>query len=151
MGKWEDTKKVYQIGEDEKIIPEKDKMGLVQAMKILHGLQEAYESCDEVREAFGTIFEWMDNAKIYSDILGIRMKNRVNLGELTEVLGYLELVCNTSEVCSECLLYDREEEETACLLCKAQKNSLADNIVAAYTKIGGVGNHEQLSGSKKLL
>lgn len=141
MGKWEETQEAYGIREDEKIIPKKDKMGLVQALNILHGLQEAYESCDEVREAFNTIFEWMDNAKIYSDILGIRMKNRVNLGELTEVLGYLKLVCNTSEICSECLLYDREEEETACLLCKAEGNSLADNIVAAYDRIRR-GDHE---------
>lgn len=64
MGRWEATKEAYQIREDEKIIPEKDKMGLVQALKILHGLQEAYESCEDVREAFDTVFGWIDNAVI---------------------------------------------------------------------------------------
>lgn len=64
MGNWEATKEAYQIREGEKIIPEKDKMGLVQALKILHGLREAYESCEDVREAFDTVFGWIDNAVI---------------------------------------------------------------------------------------
>lgn len=65
MGKWEDTKEAYQIREDEKIIPEKDRMGLVQALNILHSLRDAYESCEDVREAFNAVFEWIDNATFY--------------------------------------------------------------------------------------
>lgn len=64
MGKWEETQEAYGIREDEKIIPKKDKMGLVKALNILHSLQEAYESCEDVKEAFSTVFEWIDNAVI---------------------------------------------------------------------------------------
>lgn len=64
MGKWEETKEAYGIREDEKIIPEKNRMGLVQALKILHSLREAYESCEDVTEAFDTVFGWIDNAVI---------------------------------------------------------------------------------------
>lgn len=65
MGNWEATKEAYQIREGEKIIPEKDKMGLVQALDILHNLRDALESCEDVREAFNTVFEWIDNAVIF--------------------------------------------------------------------------------------
>lgn len=57
--------------------------------------------------------------------------------QLMDCLGYLRAMCRSNEKCSTCPLYDRDEEETACLLCKAQGNSLADNIMVAYTKIGG--------------
>lgn len=53
-----------------------------------------------------------------------------------DCLGYLRAMCMSNEKCSTCLLYDSEEEETACLLCKAEGNSLADNIVEAYSRIG---------------
>ncbi len=77
MGNWEATKEAYQIREDEKIIPEKDKMGLVQALQILHGLREAYESCEDVREAFDTVFGWIDNAVILFKKMEGKSTNKV--------------------------------------------------------------------------
>lgn len=79
MGRWEETKEAYYGREDspeEKVIPERDKMGLVQALTILHSLRDAYASCEEygpaedhesnkdVKEAFNTVFEWIDNVVI---------------------------------------------------------------------------------------
>ena len=70
MGKWEETEKVYYGREnpmEEKVIPEKDRMGLVQALTILHSLRDGFFSCkemQEVYEAFETVFEWIDNAVI---------------------------------------------------------------------------------------
>lgn len=94
MGKWEETEEAYHGREnpEEKVIPEKDKMGLVQALMI-HNVQ------------------------------------------LMDCLGYLKAMCRSNAKCSTCLLYDEDEKETACLLCKAEGNSLADNIVDAYAKI----------------
>lgn len=49
--------------EDEKVIVEKDRMGLVQALGILHNLRDL--STDEyILEAFQVVFEWIDNAVI---------------------------------------------------------------------------------------
>lgn len=46
--------------EDEKVIVEKDRMGLVQALGILHNLRDL--STDEyILEAFQVVFEWIDN------------------------------------------------------------------------------------------
>lgn len=70
MGKWEETQAAYHGREDtveEKVIPQKDKMGLVQALTILHSLRDGFSSCkemDEVNEAFNVVFEWIDNAVI---------------------------------------------------------------------------------------
>ena len=67
MGKWEETQEAYHGREEtteEKVIPQKDKMGLVQALTILHSLRDAYESCEDIREAFNVVFEWVDNAVI---------------------------------------------------------------------------------------
>lgn len=67
MGKWEETQEAYYSREnppEEKVIPEKNKMGLVQALTILHTLRDAYESCEDIREAFNVVFEWIDNAVI---------------------------------------------------------------------------------------
>lgn len=72
MGKWEETQEAYGIREDEKIIPQKDKMGLVKALNILHSLRDAYESCEDVKEAFNTVFEWIDNAVILFKKFGDR-------------------------------------------------------------------------------
>lgn len=49
--------------EDEKVIVENDRMGLVQALGILHNLRDL--STDEyILEAFQVVFEWIDNAVI---------------------------------------------------------------------------------------
>lgn len=60
------------------------------------------------------------------------MEGQKNFVQLMDCLGYLKAMCKSNEKCSICPLYDRDEEETACLLCKAEGNSLADNIVKAY-------------------
>lgn len=68
MGKWEETQEAYYSREnppEEKVIPEKNKMGLVQALTILHSLRDAYGSCEDIREAFNVVFEWIDNAVIF--------------------------------------------------------------------------------------
>lgn len=70
MGKWEETQEAYYSREnppEEKVIPEKNKMGLVQALTILHSLRDSFSSCKEmgeVNEALNVIFEWIDNAVI---------------------------------------------------------------------------------------
>lgn len=67
MGKWEETQEAYHGQEpapEEKVIPERDKMGLVQALTILHRLRDTYESCEDIRDAFNVVFEWIDNAVI---------------------------------------------------------------------------------------
>ncbi len=75
MGKWEETEEAYHGREnpEEKVIPEKDKMGLVQALTILHGLRDGFSQCKEMQEvceAFGTVFEWIDNAVVLFAKLG---------------------------------------------------------------------------------
>lgn len=76
MGKWEETQEAYYGREnpaEEKVIPEKNKMGLVQALTILHSLRDGFSSCKEMQEvceAFETIFEWIDNAVILFAKLG---------------------------------------------------------------------------------
>lgn len=55
--------------------------------------------------------------------------------QLMDCLAYLKTMCMGNEKCSTCPLYDSEEEETACLLCKAEGDSLAGNIVVAYDRI----------------
>lgn len=55
--------------------------------------------------------------------------------QLMDCLGYLRAMCKSNEKCSTCSLYDRDEKETACLLCKVEGNSLADNIIEAYGQL----------------
>lgn len=69
MGKWEETQEAYhgKNPAEEQVIPEKNRMGLVQALTILHSLRDGFSGCKEmgeVCEAFGVIFEWIDNAVI---------------------------------------------------------------------------------------
>ncbi len=70
MGKWEETQEAYYSREnpaEEQVIPEENRMGLVQALTILHSLRDGFSGCKEmgeVCEAFGVIFEWIDNAVI---------------------------------------------------------------------------------------
>ena len=75
MGKWGETEEAYHGWEnpEEKVIPEKDKMGLVQALTILHSLRDGFSQCKEMQEvceAFGTVFEWIDNAVVLFAKLG---------------------------------------------------------------------------------
>lgn len=75
MGKWKETQEAYCSREnpEEKAIPEKDKMGLVQALAILHSLRDGFSQCKEMQEAceaFNVIFEWIDNAVILFEKLG---------------------------------------------------------------------------------
>lgn len=55
--------------------------------------------------------------------------------QLMDCLGYLRAMCRSNVKCSICPLYDPEEKETACLLCKTDGYSLADNIVEAYGQL----------------
>lgn len=63
------------------------------------------------------------------------MGKKINFVQLMESLKILQAVCKMNESCTGCWLYDPEEKETACLICKAGGNSLADNIAAARDKI----------------
>lgn len=63
MGRLEETQEAY-YGQEEKVIVEKDKMGLVQALTILHSLRDGLSSCGEIQEAFNVVFEWIDNMVI---------------------------------------------------------------------------------------
>lgn len=63
------------------------------------------------------------------------MGKKINFVQLMESFKILQAVCKMNESCTGCWLYDPEEKETACLICKAGGNSLADNIAAARDKI----------------
>lgn len=63
------------------------------------------------------------------------MKDEISYKQLMESLEILRAVCKMNESCTRCWLYDPEEKETACLICKAEGNSLADNIRAARDTI----------------
>lgn len=63
------------------------------------------------------------------------MDKEINYLQLMECFGTLQSLCRMNESCTSCLLYDPEEKETACLICKAEGNSLADNIAAARDTI----------------
>ena len=63
------------------------------------------------------------------------MEGQKNFVQLMDCLGYLKAMCRSNVKCSTCPLYDRDEKETACLICKAEGNSLADNIVEAYGQL----------------
>ena len=56
---------VSSYDKEEKVIPERDKMGLVQALTILHhfrDLQKCMGLQSELADALDVIFEWVDNA-----------------------------------------------------------------------------------------
>lgn len=69
MGRLEETQEAY-YGQEEKVIPEKDRMGLVQALMILHSLRDGFSSCDKIQEAFDIVFEWIDNVTILFKMSG---------------------------------------------------------------------------------
>lgn len=72
MGKWEDTQAVY-LEKEEKAIPERDKMGLVQALTVLHHLRDFLRTEElepELADALDVIFEWIDNAVLLFYKLG---------------------------------------------------------------------------------
>ncbi len=86
-------------------------------------------------EALDVVLEWVNNLFL---IMG-GTDNGKNDVQLMDCLGYLRAICRShkkrSTCSSACPLYDPEERETACLLCKAAGLSLADNIVDAYPQI----------------
>lgn len=63
------------------------------------------------------------------------MEGQKGYVQLMDCLGYLRGMCRSNVKCSTCPLYDRDEKETACLLCKVEGHSLADNIVDAYEQL----------------
>lgn len=65
------------------------------------------------------------------------MAGQKNFVQLMDCLGYLRAMCKSNEKCSTCPLYDMDEKETACLLCKVEGTSLADNIIEAYGQLRG--------------
>lgn len=60
---------------------------------------------------------------------------RTDINDLIGILNALKAVCEQSESCTQCFLYDQEETETACLLVKARDDSLAGNIDAALERL----------------
>lgn len=50
MGKWEETQEAYhgKNPAEEQVIPEKNRMGLVQALTILHSLRDGFSGCKEM-------------------------------------------------------------------------------------------------------
>lgn len=71
MGKYEETQEAY-FGQEEKVIVEKDKMGLVHAMLILDQLRDMYSECEDIQEAFRAVFEWIGGITILLHKLGWR-------------------------------------------------------------------------------
>lgn len=69
MGNLKETQEAY-FGSEEKVIVEKDKMGLVQALGILNCLRDMYSQCDDVQEAFQALYEWIGNIMILLHKLG---------------------------------------------------------------------------------
>lgn len=61
--------------------------------------------------------------------------SRININDLVRILNALKTVCEESQRCTECFLYDPAEDETACLLVKAKDDSLAGNINAALERL----------------
>ncbi len=80
MGKLEETQEAY-YGPEEKVIVEKDRMGLVQALGILHSLRDGLSSCGEIQEAFQVVFEWIDNMVILLHELGGNHESKGNKTE----------------------------------------------------------------------
>lgn len=63
MGKLEETQKAY-FGQEEKVIVEKNKMGLVQALLILNSLKDLHSASDDIQEAFQVVFAFIDEMNI---------------------------------------------------------------------------------------
>lgn len=57
--------------DNENVMVEKDRMGLVQALTVLHTLCDI-SSDDYIREAFNVVFEWIDNAVLLFKKFGDR-------------------------------------------------------------------------------
>lgn len=79
MGKWADSATLYvndtpvdiagvnaegniiaSAAKEEKLIPEKDKMGFVQSLQILHLLRDGIGEGNDIYNAFQTVFQWID-------------------------------------------------------------------------------------------
>lgn len=60
---------------------------------------------------------------------------RTDINDLIGILKTLKTICDQSEKCTQCFLYDQAEDETACLLVKAKDDSLAGNIDAALERL----------------
>lgn len=73
VGKWEDTRKVYCcMDKEEKILPEKDRPGLVQSLGKLHELRDilAQLGFDDYVVSLNRIFEWIDEAVLIFNRIG---------------------------------------------------------------------------------
>lgn len=57
--------------DNENVMVEKDRMGLVQALIVLHTLRDMVAD-DHIREAFNVVFEWIDNAVLLFKKFGDR-------------------------------------------------------------------------------
>ncbi len=72
MGKWKETEEVYCMDEGKKVIPERDRMSLVNALIYLHMLRDILsdakggfrELYDEYVAAFNRVFEWIDDVSL---------------------------------------------------------------------------------------
>lgn len=60
---------------------------------------------------------------------------RTDINDLIGILKALKTICEQSDRCTQCFLYDQVENETACLLVKTKDDSLAVNIVAALERL----------------
>lgn len=63
MGKYEETQEAY-FGQGEKVIVERDRMCLAQALIILHSLRDMYSECEDIQQAFRAVFEFIDDMAI---------------------------------------------------------------------------------------
>lgn len=99
MGYWTETAAVYEDGGapginrtgteigmvscrtgNENIISEKNRMGLVQALMILHKVRKIDKLLEQVGieqcgEAFDVVFEWIDNMVLLLHKIGGKVKN----------------------------------------------------------------------------
>lgn len=96
MGSWKETATVYECGimsgntapdtgsgmisrsaGKENVIPEKNRMGLVQALMILHKVRKIDKLLEQIGieqcgEAFDVVFEWIDNMVLLLHKIGDR-------------------------------------------------------------------------------
>lgn len=61
MGKWEDTQTAY-FDKEEKVMPERERMCVAQAMRLLHEVRDSLGNDFPFIRVFDGVFDWVDKA-----------------------------------------------------------------------------------------
>lgn len=80
MGKLKETQEAY-FGQEEKVIVERDRICLAQALIILHGFYDRNIFGQNVEEAFQVVFEFIDDMAILLKKSGGRDEKKRNKTE----------------------------------------------------------------------